>query len=75
MPVCGQVWGYITLDKSVLENRGVLNPDGRIFWCGEGRRGRYGWGWAHVFYAGLNTQWDWGARVIKWPGLLSECLK
>jgi hypothetical protein len=28
-----------------------------------------------MFDVGLNTQWDWGARIIRWPGLLSECPK
>lgn len=26
------------IDKSVSKNQGVLNPDGQIFWCGEGRK-------------------------------------
>lgn len=40
MPACGQVWGHIPLGKSVLEDQGVLKPDVRICWYGEGKRGK-----------------------------------
>lgn len=72
-PFVDMCWGIVPWVRLCWRIRVCWTQVVRIFRHGDGGREKVRLGWILVFYAGLNTWWDWVARFIRWPGLLSEC--